>query len=73
MDTYNELKEIVLATERDVEKFYVKGIKKAGTRVRKNMQEVRRLALSLRKEISAASQQSASEQEEPKATLPFAS
>ena len=48
---FEELKSILEETEADVEKFYEKGNKAAGTRVRKAMQEVKRVAQDLRVDI----------------------
>ena len=49
---YNELVELVESIKGDAEKFYIKGNKTAGTRVRKSMQEVKRIAQEIRVEIS---------------------
>lgn len=51
MDKFNELKELISETEKDMINFEVKGNKAAGTRVRKNMQVVKTLAQELRMEI----------------------
>jgi len=42
---------MVQSFEKDFERFYKKGNKTAGIRVRKNMQELRRTAKSIRDEI----------------------
>ena len=52
MDKYLALKQLVLDTEKDAEKFYQKGNASAGARIRKNMQELRKLAVDIRKEVS---------------------
>ncbi len=51
MSRFNELMELLKGFEKDFEKFYVKGNKSAGTRVRKHMNELRRKAQEIRKEI----------------------
>ncbi len=51
MSRFNELKDLLSGFEKDFEKFYVKGNKSAGTRVRKHMNELRRKAQEIRKEI----------------------
>jgi len=48
MDKYNELKELILELEDDAVKFFEKGNKSAGTRVRKSLQDVKKLAQELR-------------------------
>jgi len=53
MSVYSDLKAIVDGIEADVTKFYDKGNKAAGTRVRKSMQDVKKLAQDLRLEIQA--------------------
>lgn len=54
METFEELKNVVESISNDVEKFNEKGNKSAGTRVRQAMQEIKRLAQSVRVEISAS-------------------
>ena len=51
MDKFNELKELIASIEDDVEKFYVKGNKAAGTRVRKVLQDVKKMAQEVRVHI----------------------
>ncbi|MEL6628539.1 MAG: histone H1 [Bacteroidota bacterium] len=51
MERYNKLKELVLSSEDDFEKFYAKQNKAAGTRARKAMQELKVLAQEIRQEI----------------------
>lgn len=52
MDKYNKMIELLQEVQVDVEKFYEKGNKAAGTRVRKSMQELKALAQDLRVDIS---------------------
>ena len=48
---FEKIKGLIEETERDIEKFYKKNNKAAGTRVRQRMQEVKSLAQELRMEI----------------------
>jgi len=52
-DRYSELIQHLEAMKEDFEKFYVKGKNAAGTRLRKSLQELRRLAQEIRTEIQA--------------------
>jgi hypothetical protein len=51
MELYNRLKNLVESYEKDFEKFYQKGNKAAGVRVRKHMQEIRQLAQDIRADV----------------------
>lgn len=51
MSRFTELKDLLNTFEKDFIKFYEKGNKSAGTRVRKNMNELRRKAQEIRKEV----------------------
>jgi phosphoglycerate-specific signal transduction histidine kinase len=51
MDRLQELKDLVVSFEKDFVKFYEKGNKSAGTRVRKHMNELKRKAQEIRKEV----------------------
>lgn len=48
MDKFTELKEIVDSLMPDIEKFYKKGNKSAGVRIRKSMQEIKVIAQDIR-------------------------
>lgn len=48
MNKFEELKSIVETLSDDVEKFYTKGNKAAGVRIRKAMQDVKVLAQDIR-------------------------
>ena len=48
MEIFNNIKEIIAEAEDDVSKFYEKGNKAAAVRIRKAMQEVKKLAQDLR-------------------------
>lgn len=51
MENYNKIKELVESAQTDVEKFYDKGNKAAGTRIRSAMQELKKLAQDVRVEV----------------------
>jgi hypothetical protein len=51
MSRYTELQELLASFEKDFEKFYDKGNKSAGTRVRKAMNDLKRKAQEIRKEV----------------------
>lgn len=51
MSRYEELKSLVDGMESDMDKFYSKGNKTAGTRARKSLQELKNLAQDIRVEI----------------------
>lgn len=51
MDRYEELLKMIKSFEKDFQKFYKNGNKTAGIRVRKDMQDLRRFAKSIRDEI----------------------
>ena len=51
MSRFQELKDLVGTFEKDFIKFYDKGNKSAGTRVRKAMNELKRKAQEVRKEV----------------------
>lgn len=53
MEKLSQLKEVLESIEVDAQKFYEKGTKAAGVRVRKGLQEIKALAQDIRKEISA--------------------
>ncbi len=51
MARYDKLKEFVESMERDFTQFYDKGNKAAGTRVRKGMQDLKKMAQDIRVEV----------------------
>ncbi|MCS7028331.1 MAG: hypothetical protein NZ519_06140 [Bacteroidia bacterium] len=51
MEKFQKIYEIVTTIKDDVEKFYQKNNKAAGTRVRKAMQDLKSLAQQIRKEV----------------------
>ncbi len=48
---YEQLQGMVEQLQADMEKFYDKGVKAAGTRIRKKMLELREYANQVRKEV----------------------
>ncbi len=51
MSRFQELQELVASFEKDFIKFYDKGNKSAGTRIRKSMNELKKKAQEVRKEV----------------------
>lgn len=51
MNRFEQLRDFVMGLEADFKKFYEKGNKAAGTRVRKAMQDLKKLAQEIRLEI----------------------
>jgi hypothetical protein len=51
MSRYDEIKALVDNLGDDMDKFYNKGNKTAGTRARKTLQDIKTLAQEIRKEI----------------------
>ena len=51
MARFDDLKEFVHDMERDFSQFYEKGNKAAGTRVRKGMQDLKKMAQDIRVEV----------------------
>jgi len=51
MNRFEQIKELVASLEGDFVKFYEKGNKAAGTRVRKGMQQLKNVAQEVRKEV----------------------
>jgi hypothetical protein len=58
MTTFEKIQELVSLTQDDVDKFYVKGNKAAGTRIRKAMQDLKGLAQELRLEVQNSKKES---------------
>lgn len=56
MSRFSELRDLLGGFEKDFIKFYEKGNKSAGTRVRKHMNEMKRKAQDIRKEIQEIKQ-----------------
>ena len=52
-DKYAQLVEFVKNMDTDVEKFYVKGQSAAGTRVRKALSELKKMAQDMRNEVQS--------------------
>jgi len=53
MNRYQELQALLASFEPDFDKFYVKGNKSAGTRVRKAMNELKKKAQEIRLEVQS--------------------
>lgn len=51
MSRFDDIKNVITSVEDDMSKFYDKGNKAAGTRARKGLQELRKLAQKVRLEI----------------------
>jgi len=51
METYNQIKKLILSIENDVDKIFSKKQSQAAIRVRAKMQELRHLAKDFRQEI----------------------
>jgi hypothetical protein len=52
MELYEQLKNLVAELEEDFSKFYEKGNKTAGTRVRKGCQDIKNLCQDIRVDVS---------------------
>jgi hypothetical protein len=61
MSRFSELVDLVQSFEKDFIKFYDKGNKSAGTRVRKAMNELKRKAQEVRKEVQEVKAQAKSD------------
>lgn len=53
MEKYNALREFISQLQDDFEKFYAKGNKAAGTRLRKAMQDLKSMAQDIRVEVQS--------------------
>lgn len=51
MSRFDDIKNLITSLEVDMNKFYEKGNKAAGTRARKGLQELKKLAQDVRLEI----------------------
>jgi hypothetical protein len=51
MKRFEQLRNLVMSLDGDFDKFYNKGNKAAGTRIRKGMQELKNLAQEIRTEV----------------------
>jgi len=67
MDRHQELLDLIESFRKDFEKFYVKGNKSAGTRVRKHMAALKRKAQEIRNEIQEIKKGASSGGEAPAA------
>jgi len=53
MDRFNEMVDLVQTFEKDFNKYYTKGNRTAGIRLRKHMQSLRQFAKVIRDEVQA--------------------
>jgi hypothetical protein len=51
MEKFNEIKALLETAEKDVDAFFTKGNKSAGTRVRNAMQQLKQLAQEVRTQV----------------------
>ncbi len=51
MEKFQQIKALIADLEADAEKFYEKGNKSAGTRIRKGMQDLKKLAQEVRQGV----------------------
>ena len=51
MEKFNEIKALLESAEKDVDAFFTKGNKSAGTRVRNAMQQLKQLAQEVRANV----------------------
>ena len=58
MENFNELKTMLIALEDDASKFYEKGNKAAGVRLRKGLQDFKTMAQNIRQDVSAKNKES---------------
>jgi Histone H1-like protein Hc1 len=65
MNKYNDLLNAVQSLEVDFQKFYERGQAAAGTRVRKGLSDLRKLAQEVRKDIQDVKAQRKSEKSNP--------
>lgn len=52
MEKFNQVKELIAASEADFTAFFEKGNKAAGTRVRNAMQQLKTLAQEIRQQVT---------------------
>jgi ABC-type Zn uptake system ZnuABC Zn-binding protein ZnuA len=65
MNRYEDLMQAVRNLQTDFEKFFEKGQAAAGTRVRKGLSDLRKLAQEVRKEIQDVKAQRKAEKNQP--------
>ena len=70
MNRLQELKDLVSSFEKDFIKFYEKGNKSAGTRVRKSMNELKKKAQEIRKEVQELKAKTDETSEAPESPQP---
>lgn len=65
MSRFAKLRDLVMGLEEDFVKFYDKGNKAAGTRVRKGMQDLKTIAQDIRLEVQKAKNAEATTTKKP--------
>ena len=65
MNRLQELRDLLVTFEKDFIKFYEKGNKSAGTRVRKHMNDLKRKAQEIRKEVQEIKAQAKASDQQP--------
>lgn len=65
MSRLQEMRDLVDSFEKDFVKFYDKGNKSAGTRVRKSMNDLKKKAQEIRKEVQEIKAQAKTEETTP--------
>lgn len=65
MNRLQELRDLLATFEKDFIKFYEKGNKSAGTRVRKHMNDLKRKAQEIRKEVQEIKAQAKTADQQP--------
>lgn len=65
MSRFAKLRDLVMGLEEDFVKFYDKGNKAAGTRVRKGMQDLKTIAQDIRLEVQKSKNAEASKKPAP--------
>ncbi|MCP4326878.1 MAG: histone H1 [Alphaproteobacteria bacterium] len=53
MSRFDEIRDLVMSLEADFDAFYEKGNKAAGRRVRKGMQQIKKMAQDIRVDVQA--------------------
>jgi hypothetical protein len=65
MEQFQKLVDFVKSLETDFHKFYVKGQAAAGTRVRKGLSDLRRLAQEIRNDVQSIKMKRKEEKKKP--------
>lgn len=68
MGRFDELQALLDATKDDFDKFYVKGVMKAGTRVRKGLKAITQKIKEIRTEVASSRRKTKEERKAAKAS-----